>query len=238
MIEFLLAAVLVPDQADDSEDRVEQARNLLNEHVFDPEQFEVRDEFGSWVLQARYLGDDWAWPVYSISVQWKIDLACRNGVCEHWWEASMNRAPAPPDSDPDAPHFRQRSRGADTTLQLNQLLSENPDANPLSLIETLDIERLSADSQTCPEITEHLFEFADRTWYDDRSLLSLRPRHPDDQVLLILHADFVDIQLSTVRYGERKRAVSAPAIIPEPYNVAGWVAEFVALAEPCWQPRN
>lgn len=218
---FVVAALLftLPAQAQDSAEShaaTLKMRDRVDAIAFDP--------YGlfAWgptnLLNIRYRGDDWRWPVYSIAIQngCESDQAPRP-ACRERRIARMVRAPIGPRGTE-----RPRWRGADLVSRIRASGATSDDAIKDQL-DKAGIEWLEADLQTCPGAMEMLRRAEDVRW---------GPRQPPkrDDIVITLHADTIEVGFDVF---DGRVTWSGPMHDGTP---ARWAHDFATLLEPCWRP--
>lgn len=173
-------------------------------------------------LTARYIGDDYGWPVWAVAAK----LACpnpetldRSSACEPEERDWVIRQAAAPEIQEGA---RPRRNGFAFSQQMQVGLQANSDVNTVARDAGL-IWR-EARMSACPVAQEAFDAFRNVSW--------LPTNHPlvytSDELNLVLHADKIQLTLQTYL---------------QETTFTGWLAEgnpadrfnaFVVALEPCW----
>lgn len=191
----------------------------VRELAFDPDKlFLDKRDLGPWITIA-YTGDDYGWPVYSISVFHGCHSEePRTDQCYDALRARMVRAPAPPDLN------RPRDRGRTLIWELFDELKSQDEDLPTALSKR-GLEWKEADLRQCPGAISVLAKSEEMHWVP--SYIS-RPTTVDDYPI-VAHADMVEIKFLHYARVSTYRGYLAEG------TPATWADEFTDALEKCWQ---
>lgn len=211
---FGLLAPLAAQDAVPSYDFRERTRVL----AFDPARFFA--DHSALAMSVRYLGDDYAYPVYTVAVR----KGCTNDdqgearrKCGERLLARMVRSPF--NGTPPRPRARgQRLFGAIAKAQ------PRDDKALLQLLDKAELEWLEADVRQCPTAMAHL-----ATGQDLRFSPLIGQSEPAE---IVLHADKVTFEVSDYLVSSRYEGWLKPA------SPGAWANDFAASLETCWKPSK
>jgi hypothetical protein len=172
------------------------------------------------LVNIRYRGDDWGWPVYSIAIQNGCeDEQAPHPACRDRRIARMVRAPVGPRGAE-----RPRWRGADLVSRIFATGAATDDAIRAQL-DDAGIEWLEADLQSCPGAMVLLGRAEAVQW---------APRKPPkrDEIVVTLHADTIEVGFDAF---DGRVSWSGP---PYDGTPSRWAIDFAAQIEPCWRPAK
>jgi hypothetical protein len=213
----LVCGVVTPLAAQDSDpsyDFRERTRLL----AFDPGRF-FAERFEP-AMSVRYLGDDYAYPVYTIAVRKGCTLDDKNEArrtCGERLTARMVRSSfqgIPP---------RLRARGQRLFGAIAKAAPQSDEAL-LQLLDSAELEWLEADVRQCPAAMAHL-----ATGQDLRFSPIIVQSEPAE---IVLHADKVTFEVSDYLVKSRYEGWLKPG------SPGVWANDFAASLETCWKPSR
>jgi hypothetical protein len=186
--------------------------------AFDPGRF--FPESSGPAMSVRYLGDDYAYPVYTIAVRkgcTRDDQGEARRTCGERLVARMVRSSfqgTPP---------RPRARGQ----RLFGMIARDEPQNDEALVRLLDnaeLEWLEADVRQCPAAMAHL-----ATGRDLRFSPITDQSEPAE---IVLHADKITFEVSDYLVKSRYEGWLKPG------SPGAWANDFASSLETCWKPST
>jgi hypothetical protein len=217
IVATLIFGLVTPLAAQDpvpSYDFRERTRAL----AFDPGRF--FPERSQSVMSVRYLGDDYAYPVYAIAVRkgcTREDQGTARQTCGERLTARMVRSTF--QGIPPRPRARgQRLFGA--------IAREQPKSDEalLRLLDKGELEWLEADVLQCPPAMAHL-----ATSRDLQFSPVIDQSEPSE---IVLHADRITFEVSDYLVKSRYEGWLKPG------SPGAWAYAFAASLEACWKPST
>lgn len=193
-------------------------RERIHVLAFNPDRF-FPERFGL-AMSARYLGDDYGYPVYTIAVRkgcTRDDQGEARLTCGERLIARMVRSPfqgTPP---------RPRARGQRLFGAIAQYEPQNDEAL-LKLLDNAEMEWLEADVRQCSAAMAHL-----ATVRDLRFSSIIDQMGPTE---IVLHADKVTFEISDFLVRSRYEGWLKPG------SPGAWANDFATSQEACWKPST
>lgn len=209
-----LAAPLASQDSIPSYDFRERTRVL----AFDPSRFFPERSVPA--ISVRYLGDDYAYPVYTIAVRKGCvgdDQGEARRTCGERLVARMVRS-----SFPGTPP-RARARGQRLFAAIARSQPQSDEAL-LRLLDNAELEWLEADVRQCSSAMAHL-----ATGRDVRFSSIIDQTDPSE---IVLHADKVTFEIKDYLMQSRYEGWLKPG------SPGAWANDFAASLETCWKPAK
>ncbi len=209
-----LVTPLAAQDSDPSYDFRERTRVL----AFDPGRF--FPERSEPAMSVRYLGDDYAYPVYTIAIRKGCALDDKREArrtCGERLTARMLRSSfqgIPP---------RPRARGQRLFGAIAKAPPQSDEAL-LQLLDGADLEWLEADVRQCPTAMAHL-----ATGRDLQFSPIIDQSEPAE---IVLHADKITFEVSDYLVKSRYEGWLKPG------SPGVWANDFAASLETCWKPST
>ncbi len=171
-------------------------------------------------MSVRYLGDDYAYPVYTIAVVkgcTRAEHGASRRTCGERLIARMVRSSfqgIPP---------RARARGQRLFGAIAQTPPQSDEAL-LPLLDNAELEWLEADVRKCPAAIAHL-----ATGRDLRFSPIIDQADPPE---IVLHADKVTVEVSDYLMQSRYEGWLKPG------SPGAWANHFAVSLETCWKPST
>lgn len=188
--------------------RILETRDKLNSGIFDPANLPFDGE--ETLLTARYTGDDYGWPVWSMAIV--RSCAPRSYPCaqDRLKIRTIRAFPIKTDGRP-------RNKGSSLTSQINTFIMQGESIE--SAISKSNIAWDFVDIDSCPA-AKTLFETApDQKWVSDDIF--------ERRIIPYLHADSVEVKLYSAR------AIILYKDIPTGDQPSAWASALMEAAIPC-----
>lgn len=190
----------------------------INRLAFDPARY-FADQRGEDLLRITYRGDDYDFPVWSLTIR----NGCLPGQPRPSFfkgrVARMVRAPVP-----EIGAERPRWRGMALVNALGDARSEGEVTDRL---DKAGLEWVEADMATCPGGMDALKAIADARWPSASRLLP-----SDEMEPIVLHADKMTVEVPAFLHHVR----FSGAIFPG--NPGEAAVKLARALDPCWKPTN
>jgi hypothetical protein len=190
-------------------------RERIRVLAFDPDRF--FPERAEPAMSVRYLGDDYAYPVYSIAVlkgctrhdQGEAGRSCRERLIARMVRPSFQGIPP-----------RPRARGQRLFGTIGKAAPQSDEAL-LQLLDRANLEWLEADIRQCPAAMAHLAKGRD---------LQFSPIiDQSEPAEIVLHADKIMFEVSDYLVNSRYEGWLKPG------SPGVWANDFAASLETCWK---
>jgi hypothetical protein len=194
------------------------AKTTINRLAFDPARY-FTGENARDLLRITYRGDDYDFPVWSLTIRNGCLTEPRLPPCFKQRIARMVRAPVP-----SGGAERPRWRGMALVSALEDAKSERDVADRL---DKAGLDWVEADVTACPGAMDALKAVVEVRWPSAATLLP-----SDDFPPMALHADKVTVEIPTFLHDVR---FSGAAFEGSPGAAA---VRFAETLEPCWKPAT